>query len=66
MELKAKARKETGKQVKSIRKDDKLPAVLYGHKVKNKNLTINYPDFDKIYQLAGGSTLIDLKIDDGK
>ena len=64
--LKSNLRKETGKQINSSRKQGKLPAVLYGHKIKNKNLWLDYLDFQKAYEQAGGSTLIDLTVDNGK
>jgi len=65
-ELVATTRKENGKKLKSLRQQGQLPGVLYGHKVKNQSVQINYLDFDKIYKSTGGSTLVDLKIDDKK
>ncbi|HEB01594.1 MAG TPA: 50S ribosomal protein L25 [Candidatus Portnoybacteria bacterium] len=64
LELETKIRKILGKKVKNLRKKDILPAILYGHKVKNISLEIDLGDFKKIYQQAGGSTLIKLKIKD--
>ncbi|MFH1598341.1 MAG: 50S ribosomal protein L25 [Patescibacteria group bacterium] len=66
IELKASQREETGKKVSNLRSSGKMPAVLYGHKVKNINLVINYVDFTDTYQRAGESTLVDLIIDDKK
>jgi large subunit ribosomal protein L25 len=60
----AKTRKALGKQVKSLRKNKLLPAVLYGHGVKNVALTLEYALFDKLYRQVGESSLVDLKIDD--
>jgi len=60
--LKAQPRKEIGKQVDKLRQTDKLPAVLYGHKVKNQNLALNIHEFEKIFEQAGESTLIDLTV----
>lgn len=61
--LKAEIRKELGKKVKNLRKAGFLPAVLYGHDIKPLNLMVNQKEFQKIYQKAGTSTLVDLKID---
>lgn len=57
-------RQATGRQNKRLRKQGLIPAVLYGHKIKNINLTVKAADFNKIYQEAGESTLIKLEIDD--
>ena len=64
--LSAKIRKNFGKRVRSLRKEGVLPAVLYGPKVKNIPLEVNLKEFEKIYQEAGESTLISLKIEEEK
>ncbi|MFA6215354.1 MAG: 50S ribosomal protein L25 [Patescibacteria group bacterium] len=64
--LKATTRKETGKKVGKLRKQEKIPAVLYGHKIKPINLSVDYPVFQKVLTQAGESTLVDLVIDDSK
>jgi len=64
--LTAKIRKELGKKVKSLRKEGILPAVLYGHKIKNLNLELDLKEFEKIYKEAGESSLITLVIAKGK
>ncbi len=66
LELLIKMRSELGRNVKKIREQNLIPAVLYGHKVKNLNLSVNYNDFEKVYTEAGESTLIKLKIEDGE
>lgn len=60
--LKAKIRKEIGKKVKKLRKQDILPAVLYGPKIKNISLELDSKDFQKIYGQAGESSLISLEV----
>lgn len=42
----------------------KIPAVVYGPKVKNQNIFINYRDFEQALKEAGESTLIDLAVGD--
>ena len=58
--LKAKQRKE--EDLKQIRAEEKVPAVLYGPKIKNLNLGVNLKEFEKIYKEAGESSLISLDI----
>lgn len=62
--LNAKTRQATRKQVAELREAGQLPAVLYGKGIDNKNLVLNYIEFDHALATAGESTLIDLKIDD--
>lgn len=64
LKLAAKTREVVGKKVEALRKQGKIPAVLYGHNVKPVNLVVDYPAFEKIYREAGESTLVDLVIDD--
>lgn len=61
--LKAIVREETGKKASNLKKEERIPAVLYGHKVKNLNLSLSLPEFEKILNAAGESTLIDLDIE---
>lgn len=64
--MKAKLREETRKKVKDIRKKEIIPAVLYGHKIKNLNLAVPYSTFDGIFRKASSSSLVDLAIDEKK
>jgi len=67
LKLTAKLRQETGRQNKVIREQKLIPAVLYGHKIKNLNLSVKEQDFGKIYKQAGETTLIKVSIkDDGE
>lgn len=66
LSLSAKIRKSLGKRVKSLRKKDTLPAVLYGPKTKTLPLEVNLKEFEKIYKEAGESSLISLEIDKAK
>lgn len=63
LELKTKIRKVQGKKVKNLRQENILPAVVYGHGAKTLSLQLDTRDFKKIYQEAGGSTVIRLKIE---
>lgn len=65
-ELNAKIRETLGKKVKFLRKEGIIPAVFYGAKTKSVPLEIDYSEFEKIYEEAGESTIIKLKIKDKK
>lgn len=65
-ELTAKIRETLGKKVKSLRKKGIIPAVLYGEKVKSIPLEVNYKEFEKVYEEAGESTIIKLKVQSPK
>lgn len=64
--LNAKKRSEVKNQIKKLRLKNQIPAILFGHGFQNQNLTLEYINFEKIYQQAGGSSLVDLVIDGGE
>lgn len=66
IKLSAKIRKETGRKTNSLRENDRIPAVVYGHKVKNLLLDIDYKEFQKVLREAGESSLIELNIEGEK
>jgi large subunit ribosomal protein L25 len=61
--LNATTRTVTGKQVKKLRQEGKLPAVVYGTDAANQSITVESLDYDKAYKKAGTSTLVDLVVD---
>lgn len=63
LKLKAEPRKVLGRKVKKLRREGVLPANLYGKKVKSQSLKVSKDEFLKVYQEAGETSLIDLKID---
>lgn len=65
MNLDAKKREEIGSKVSKLRAIGLLPAVMYGHKIASQNLTLNYIEFQKVFQKAGENTVIELAIDGG-
>ena len=65
LELLAKLR-QAGRKNGQFRKQGFIPAILYGRKIKNLALLVKEQDFEKIYEEAGESTLIKLKIGDDK
>jgi len=56
-------REVNGKRVKTLRTAGKLPAVLYGHNVKNQQIEVSEKDFAKAFKTAGESTLVNLVVD---
>lgn len=61
--LSAKTREKLGKQISQLRGNSILPGVLYGPKVKNQAIELDLKEFEKVYQSAGESSLISLKVD---
>lgn len=59
--LEVQERAQRGKQVQKLRKEGKLPAVVYGPKEDAKALTLDKRQFEKVFREAGESTIIVLK-----
>jgi len=64
--IKAKIRDKSKEKNNPLRKNDFIPAVLYGEGIKNISLKINVKDFEEAYKEAGESSLITLEVDDKK
>lgn len=62
--LEAKTRTHFQKENRRLRSDGIVPAVVYGKVKENLHIQLNSLDFNKIYQKAGESTLVDLKLDE--
>lgn len=58
--LSAMLRKLDGEET---REEGKLPGVVYGAGGTTDSLVLEYKDFDKMFQVAGASTLIDLTVE---
>ena len=63
MELKAIIRQIKGSQVKNLKEDFKLPAVVYGLGNPSVSLVLGYNEFIKVLKASGLTSLIDLNID---
>ncbi len=61
-----KANKRKQEDLKELRAKEKVPAVLYGSKIKNLNLEVDLKEFNKVYKEAGESSLISLEVKDEK
>ena len=64
--INAKIRKDFGRKSKSLKKVGKIPAIVYGHKIKNLALEVDEKEFSKIFKQTGESSLIFLKIEGEK
>lgn len=49
----------------AIRRQGKMPAVVYGNKQTPKSLSVLQNEFEKVLRKAGESTLVELMFDDG-
>jgi large subunit ribosomal protein L25 len=66
LQLKATVRDLEKTVPSKLRKSGVLPAVLYGHNIKNQSLSLKLAEFEKILRKAGESTIVDLVTEDGK
>ncbi len=64
--LNATIRNDFGKKTEAARELGKIPAVVYGHGVKNVSLEIDYKDFQKVFKETGESSLVELLIEGEK
>jgi large subunit ribosomal protein L25 len=63
--LTASKRTMTGKRVRRLRMQGQVPAVIYGTMVQDPiSVTIEERDLVRTYQAIGGSTMLDLHLDD--
>ena len=68
IDLKAQIRKSTGKgPARTLRREGRIPAVLYGPKTDSMMLSIDFKEFEQIVKKANiGSVLLNLQIQNGK
>jgi large subunit ribosomal protein L25 len=64
--LSATHRTVTGKKVAALRREGRLPAVVYGRGVASDNLTLDAKEFESLRRHAGANTLVDLSIEGKK
>jgi large subunit ribosomal protein L25 len=65
LSLKVKIRKELGKKNKKLRRENQLPGVLYGRKIKSTPVSMGYKEFEKVYADARENTLVSLEFTEG-
>lgn len=61
--LAAQSRGVTGRKVAELRRDGRLPAVLYGHGVASTAVSVDAHDFDLLRRRTGPNALVDLVVD---
>lgn len=66
IKLLAKIRKESGRRTNVLKNSGRIPAVVYGHKIKNVSLDVDYKEFEKTYRKAGVNSLIELDVNGEK
>jgi len=66
IKLLAKIRKETGRKTSVLKEAGRIPAVVYGHKIKNTILDVDSKEFEKVYRQVGENSLIELDVDKDK
>lgn len=64
--LKAQKRESFGNKVKALRREGILPANIYGKKIKSQAVQVEKKEFTAVFEQAGETNLIDLKIDKEK
>lgn len=64
--LAAESRTVTGKKVARLRRDGRLPAVVYGHGTVSEPVTVDAHEFELLRRRVGASTLVDLAVDGKK
>ena len=64
--LAAEHREVTGKAVNRMRKEGRLPAVVFGHGLESASVSLDTHDFEQLRKHAGPNALIDLSVDGTK
>ena len=64
--LAATHREVIGKEVARIRRDGRLPAVVFGRGLESDSVSVDTHEFEQLRRRAGPNTLIDLTVDGGK
>ena len=66
IKLSAKVRTIKGRKTSALKDNGRIPAVVYGHEIKNVLIDVDYKDFQKALREAGESSLIELTIEGDK
>lgn len=63
MNLSATIRTILGKKVKTLRRANQIPAVLYGHGIESRSVAVPEGEFLSTYRTAGETSLLDIAVD---
>ncbi len=66
IELAAQTREARGKQVKAVRAEGNVPAVMYGHGTEAQAVSVGLRSLTKVFGEAGSNKMVALSVDDGK
>jgi large subunit ribosomal protein L25 len=66
IKLTAKIREEVGRATSALKDNGRIPAVIYGHGIKNASLDLDYKEFVKTLKEAGESSLIEMHVEGEK
>ena len=66
LHLAAAPRALVGKKVATLRREGRLPAVVYGHGFSSENVSLDAHEFELLRRKAGQNALIDLSVDGKK
>jgi len=61
--IKAEKREVKGKQVRALRREGKLPAVIYGHRIDPISIVLNAHDASQTLAKASSSSLVTIELD---
>ena len=64
-ELTVEPRTVIGKQSRQLRRQDLVPAVVYGPNIDPQSIQVPLKELERVYLRAGNITLIDLKVGEG-
>ncbi len=63
--LNSEKREITGRKIRKI-ENRKIPAIIYGHGIENKNIWVDANKFSHVFAETGESTIVQLKVDGEK
>ncbi|MFH1648117.1 MAG: 50S ribosomal protein L25 [Patescibacteria group bacterium] len=62
MQLKAEKRQELGKKTKTLKQENKIPAVIFGKGMDSLSITLDHNEFVKVFEEEGETNIIDIVI----
>lgn len=66
IKMNAAKRDLVGRKVKNIRKQGQIPANIYGKKIKSQSLSIDKKEFEKVFDQAGETGIVQLSVEGDK
>jgi large subunit ribosomal protein L25 len=66
MQLTANKREITGKAARRLRRQGRLPAVVYGHSIAATTIEVDAHEFERVFTRTGKTQLIDLVVESGR